>query len=194
MVRLNNEPVGHKVVLSLCDYTGNWAKPYEDAGYDVQRIDLKRGGDVRFLEFLGNVHGILAAPPCTCFASSGARWKRSKEDMIDALSIVDACLRIVAVCSPEWWCLENPVGTLRNYIGPPVWRFDPCDYGEPYKKRTCLWGRFTPPLAICTSANEVFPSQGSKMHLKYGGKSERTKEARSATPHGFAQAFFEANP
>lgn len=40
----------------------------------------------------------------------------------------------------------------------------------------------------------IYPSQGSKMHRLYGGKSEATKTARSETPLGFSKAFFECNP
>lgn len=39
----------------------------------------------------------------------------------------------------------------------------------------------------------VDPTEGSKMHRLYGGKSERTKMMRSITPMGFANAFYEAN-
>ena len=39
----------------------------------------------------------------------------------------------------------------------------------------------------------VKPTEGSRMHTQYGGKSERTKMLRSQTPPGFALAFFEAN-
>jgi len=69
-----------KTILSLCDYSGNWAKPYADAGYNVRLIDVKTTGDLRLLPFdqLGHVHGILAAPPCTHFAASGARWWADK--------------------------------------------------------------------------------------------------------------------
>jgi hypothetical protein len=50
-----------KTILSLCDYSGNWAKPYADAGYNVRLIDVKTTGDLRLLPFdqLGHVHGIL---------------------------------------------------------------------------------------------------------------------------------------
>lgn len=178
------------VVLSLCDYTGSWSRPYEEAGYLVIRVDLKHGQDVRLMEMpQQRVHGILAAPPCTVFASSGARWERSSADMIEGLSVVDACLRLVAICQPTWWALENPIGKLSRYIGKPAMYFNPSDYGDPYTKRTCLWGKFNPPVP-----NRVTPTEGSRMHLRYGGKSERTKELRSATPEGFARAFFEANP
>lgn len=106
-----------RVILSLCDLTGNWSEPYRLAGCDVRCVDLATGQDVRLLEYPGTVHGILAAPPCTMFASSGARWVRTREQMLEALSVVDACLRLVAVCNPAWWVLENPVGKLRRYLG-----------------------------------------------------------------------------
>lgn len=161
-----------------------------EAGYDVERIDLARNGqDVRLLEYqdVREVHGILAAPPCTVFANSGARWKRTDKEMIEGLSIVDACLRFVVVCQPKWWVLENPVGKLKRYIGPWKMTFNPCDYGDPYTKRTCLWGDFTmPALSLVT------PTEGSKMH-RLPPTPDRAI-LRSATPPGFARAFFEANP
>jgi 5-methylcytosine-specific restriction endonuclease McrA len=93
------------------------------------------------------IRGILAAPPCTHFARSGApHWKAKGEAAImEGLSVVDACLRLVAVCNPEWWALENPIGRLKKYIGEPVYKFDPCDFGDPWTKRTWLWGRFNFP-------------------------------------------------
>lgn len=188
-----------KTILSLCDFSGQWAQPYADAGYNVRLIDIKTTGDLRLLPFdqLGIVHGILAAPPCTHFAASGARWWADKgtEALLEGLSVVDACLRIVTLTKPQWWVLENPVGRLRDYLGPPLHTFDPCDYGDPYTKRTQLWGQFTPPLPLFIGGDRsVEPTEGSKMHRLYGGKSERTKTMRSMTPAGFAKAFFDANP
>lgn len=186
-----------RTILSLCDYTGVWSQPYEDAGYFVIRVDLKHGQDVRLFGHSAHVHGILMAPPCTAFAGSGARWWRQKGEsaILDGLSIVDACLRFVAVCSPVWWALENPVGRLRRWLGSPRMMFDPCDYGDPYTKKTCLWGNFTIPQR--TPVDPVMYERGGKrgswMWANLGGKSERTKELRSATPAGFAKAFFEAN-
>lgn len=183
------------VILSLCDFTGAWSEPYRLAGYHVIRVDLKTGQDIRLFEYPGPVRGILAAPPCTAFAGSGAQyWPEKDRDgrTLEGLSIVDSCLRLVAVCRPVWWALENPVGRLRRWLGPPVFTFHPCDYGDPYTKRTLLWGNFQPP-----EKNPVAPvracSQGSWLQ-KLGGKSERTKELRSATPPGFSRAFFLANP
>src|SRR5262249_2600163 len=115
-------------------------------------------------------------------------WPRSTDDILGGLSVVDACLRLVSVCEPQWWALENPIGTLRRWLGPPTMYFNPCDYGDPWTKRTCLWGKFTPPIKTPVPATEFWGWR------KLGGKSERTKRLRSMTPPGFAKAFFEANP
>lgn len=177
-------------ILSLCDFTGEWSRPYREAGYDVRQVDLKRGDDVRLFEALPYpVRGILAAPPCTEFASSGARWwaEKGEAKLLEALSIVDACLRIVTIHRPQWWVLENPIGRLSRYLGPPRMTFDPCDYGDCYTKRTCLWGDFAMPLKQPVEAVE-----GSKMHRL--PPSDDRAALRSVTPAGFSRAFFEANP
>ena len=195
-----------RTILSLCDWSGRWSQPYRDAGYNVIQVDKKKDAalDVRLIEKLNTrVHGILMAPPCTEFAVSGARhWKGKEENtpekLTNNIALVDACLRAALIYRPDWWVLENPVGRLKRYIGAAEYWFDPCEYAgwlpkdeqydEQYTKRTGLWGSFTIP------EKKDLPSvQGSKMHAKYGGKSERTKELRSMTPRGFALAFFNAN-
>ena len=174
------------VILDLCGGTGAWSNPYRDAGYDVRVIDLPE--DVRLMEKPDvPVRGILAAPPCTMFAASGARWKRSEADMRDAISIVDACLRLVYVTRPVWWVMENPVGKLMRFIGRPKMYFNPCDYGDPYIKKTGLWGSFNPP--------RLHPVEAvAKSPIHYMSQSPKRAALRSITPPGFAQAFFEANP
>lgn len=186
-----------KIILDLCGGTGSWSRPYKEAGYDV-RVITYPDHDVRMYEPPANVHGILAAPPCDHLSTSGAQyWKQKDADgrTADALSIVDACLKIVSKCSPVFWALENPVGRLRylreRELSEPRLIFDPCDYGDAYTKKTLLWGRFNIP-----AKKPVQPirssSQGSWLML-LGGKSERTKTLRAMTPQGFARAFFEAN-
>jgi hypothetical protein len=177
-----------QLILSLCDYTGVWSQPYVDDHYDVIRVDLMHGQDVRLLELPNRpVHGVIAQPPCTVFANSGARWARSDDEMREGLSIVDACCRIILATRPAWWVLENPTGKLKRYLGPPAMTFQPNEYGDPYTKRTCLWGDFTAPQRSPVPATE-----GSKMHRL--GPSEDRAALRSVTPEGFAKAFFEANP
>ena len=180
----------NKIIYSLCDYSGNWVKYYGD-GYKTILVDVKSGQDVRLLKKpKEDVYGIVAAPPCTVFAGSGASWRalRPTSEVLEGLSIVDSCLRFIYACNPVFWALENPVGWLNDYLGKPVMYFDPCDFGDPYTKKTCLWGKFNLP-----TKNRVEPTQGSKTHICYGGRSARTKTMRSITPLGFAKAFYEAN-
>ena len=146
--------------------------------------------DVRLLRKVdARVHGILAAPPCTHLSGSGARWweEKGEEALLEALSIVDACLRAVVLYQPKWWCLENPVGRLVHYLGKPKMYFHPYEYGDPYTKKTCLWGNFQEPIK-----SPVEPTEGGKMWRL--PPSEDRSVLRSITPPRFAQAFFEANP
>ena len=182
----------------MFDYSGNWPKYYKENGYSVYQIDLKLGIDILELskkDFpFDSVHGILAAPPCTDFAGSGAQyWKAKDEDgrTEASLALIDKTLEIIEWFQPTWWVLENPVGRLpklRPQIGSP-WYFQPFWYGDAWTKKTGLWGNFNKDLP----RNEVKPDPNSWI-MKLGGKSERTKELRSMTPLGFAKAFYLANP
>lgn len=191
-----------KIILDLCGGTGAWSRPYKEAGYDVRVITLPEN-DVRlFIPPQGGVYGVLAAPPCTHFASSGARWWKDKGEaaLLEGLSVLDACLRIITICRPAFWALENPVGRMRHYLGAPALIFDPWEYGDPYTKRTLLWGQFNAPVKTPCKPIEGIVESGhnqprrrfpSKMHLIPPSANRAT--IRSITPPGFAQAFFEAN-
>ena len=182
-----------EIILDLCGGTGAWSRPYAEAGYDVRVIDIKTGQDVRKLKHLGEpVHGILAAPPCTHLSGSGARWWAEKGEtaLLDALSVVDACLRVVMFHKPEWWALENPVGRISRYLGKPKLVFQPYEYGDPWVKKTCVWGEFNIP-----PKRPVPPDADPKVreHIWRMPPSSDRPEKRSITPPGFARAFFEAN-
>jgi len=177
------------MILDLCGGSGAWSKPYSNAGYEVLVVDTLNGLDVRGFVPPSEVHGVLASPPCTEFAASGAAWWRNKPTHLleDAVEVVFECLRIITESNPVWWALENPVGRLIRFIGPWDYTFNPCDYGDPYTKRTLIWGDHIKPIKT-----PVPPTEGSKM-LRLGPSKDRVA-LRSVTPSGFAQAFFEANP
>jgi len=184
-----------ELIYSLCDFTGEWCRPYREAGYEVIQVDLQHGEDVRLLEVpKQKVKGVLAAPPCTAFAASGAQyWKQKDVDgrTLEGLSIVDACLRFIMATRPDFWALENPVGRLRRWLGEPRFKFDPCDFGDPWTKKTLLWGEFQLPAKNRIEPERTCP-QGSWLQ-RLPGQSAKTKILRSTTPAGFAKAFFEAN-
>lgn len=203
-----------KTILSLCSGTGAWERPYVEAGYNIISITLPEL-DVRDYVPPESVYGVLAAPPCTEFAISGARWWKSKppELLEEALHIVNSCLEIIRITNPVFWCLENPVGRLTSYLGTPVVYFNPCDYGDPWTKKTCLWGKFNVPKKNKVDAksgflphkilsNPVSKNQINKL-IECGylpenyetvyGKLKDRQTIRAITPSGFANAFFESN-
>lgn len=189
-----------RIILDLCGGSGAWSQPYAEAGYEVYVLDPSYPGavaiDVRdILKWKRPVHGILAAPPCTHFSGSGAQYWPAKDAdgrTHEALAVVDACLRVIWANQPQWWCLENPVGRLTHYLGKPTMYFHPWEYGDAYTKKTCLWGTFTEPVR--TPVEPIRSNAQGSWVQSLGGSSERTKRLRSATPAGFARAFFEANP
>ena len=191
-----------KIILDLCGGTGSWSKPYKDNGYDVRVITLP-DNDVRKYEPPKNVYGILAAPPCDQF--SFAKTTGKARDLKDAWSIVRACLDIVAKCNHitnsyaktttlKFWCLENPHGLLKRFLGKPCYEFNPYDFGDDYKKNTHLWGWFNFPIKNPIECNAVkFDRMKSKdIHPEYFGTYDR-KTRRAMTPQGFANAFYEVN-
>lgn len=197
-----------RVVLSLFDKSGAWSEPWETAGYSVFRFDIQTDpemGDVNNFstEFFGDwfgdfdgmdIYAVLAATPCTDFANSGARHFAAKDSdgrTFASVQLVHQTLRVIEYFKPVVWAIENPVGRIQKLGGLPQWRlsFNPNHLGHTYTKKTLLWGRFNGDLPIAP----VEPTEGSKMHKKYGGKSMATKNARSETPEGFALAFFMAN-
>jgi hypothetical protein len=231
-----------KTLLSLFDFTGAWARPFEQAGWNVLQVDIKHGDDVRDFSarwLVENVcqgfvvDGVVASPPCTDFARSGAaHWAAKDADGRTAASVhlVYQVLRTVDFLRPDFWALENPIGRIARLVpelGTPTCVFDPCDFAgwteasrkewrqldalrarhtgsaftaqevalvkrtNAYTKRTALWGCFR-----CPTFRRVEPVRTSKQGSwlqQLGGAGERTKEARSVTPAGFARAFYAAN-
>lgn len=208
-----------RVILSLFDVTGEWAQPWIDAGYDVRAIDLKRDDvdimdidygwmrDMGFLEGPG-LWGILAACPCTDFTGTGARdWTPGAErpsveggkDFIgkthSSVDLVEQTLAIIDFMKPRFWALENPVGRIKDITGVPEPRlsFNPNNYGDPYTKKTQIYGNFNADLPTANvDPRKENGGMGSKMH-SLGSKDELDGGLRSVTPEGFAYAFFMAN-
>lgn len=203
-----------KLVLSLCDRTGNMLKPWAKAGYSCLAVDIQHSkeprtiqygegdityvwGDVRtYLPPLAQYRMCFAFPPCTHVAVSGARWFKDKglAALHEAIGLVEACRRIA-----EWtgapYLIENPVSTLSTYWRKPDYIFDPCDYGgyeggeeDDYTKKTCLW---TGNGFVMPEPKRIEPKRGSLIHRM--APSADRGDLRSITPMGFAQAVFEAN-
>jgi len=189
----------NKIILDLCGGTGAWSRPYKEAGYDVRNITLP-DYDVRTYKPPENVYGILAAPPCTMFSLARTRAKTPR-DFKQGMEIVIACLKIIWECRYQnkltFWSLENPMGYLRQFLGKPVFTFDPCDFGDRYTKKTDLWGYFNKPKkkSIKLTAKELARCKINNRKLLSISEITGSKQAdrRAITPRGFAEAFFRAN-
>lgn len=141
-----------KTLLSLFDYSGGWSQPFEDAGWNVIRWDIKLREfmDINLIdsaetamELFEDADGILAAVPCTEMAISGARWWSEKELnrpwlLKDAIQLVSQVERLVDLFKPTdpdyegtfFWAVENPVGRIGKVtgLGKAAMFFDPCDF------------------------------------------------------------------
>lgn len=191
-----------KIILDLCGGTGAWSRPYKEAGYDVRNITLPEY-DVFTYTPPKNVYGILAAPTCTMFSLARTRAKKPR-DLRQGMELVIACLNIIWECRYEkklaFWCLENPMGILRQFLGKPVFSFHPWEFGDPWTKKTDLWGYFNipkkRPIKMTPMEQEI-----SRRHLSRKSlfpsisdiTSSKQKEIRAITPPGFAEAFYRAN-
>jgi site-specific DNA-cytosine methylase len=201
-----------KIILDLCGGTGAWSKPYADNGYDVRVITLPEY-DVTVHQFgndwlticdttfeISDIYGILAAPPCTMFSLARTRAKKPR-DFGEGMEVVRACLDIIWKVREKqklaFWALENPMGYLRQFLGKPPLTFNPCDYGDPYTKKTDLWGYYNEPKKHPVILDEETRYRCSQNTRRLPSISEITgsKQAakRAITPAGFAKAFYEAN-
>jgi hypothetical protein len=198
-------PVHERTILDLCGGTGAWSKPYRDAGYDVRVITFP-DHDVFTYQPPDNVYGILAAPTCTHFSLARTTAKTPR-DLRGGFQLVKRCLEIIWEArfngTLTFWALENPLGYLRQLLGLPPLTFQPCDYGDPYTKRTDLWGYFKMPRQrpvklteeqkqLCAMNNRPLPEipDGYKLPPDIPRHAVR----RAITSPAFAQAFFRANP
>ena len=200
-----------KIILHLCADTGSDSKPYKDAGYDVRLIGSDIG--VENFEPPENVYGIFANPVCTEFSTARSTGKARNPD--DGMFLVNHCLRIIKKCKPVFWVLENPArGVLKDYLGKPVYEYEPWWYGSPWTKRTALWGDFNIPErkyykwedvpkieGLYTRPNRGKPSLAfmHKSHYKFIKEfhclpePNNDMEFRSICSQKFATTFLKAN-
>ncbi len=178
-------------VLVACEFSGIVRDAFIAAGHDAVSVDLletERPGphwrrDVRL--FLGgDSHGrwdlMIAHPPCTYLAVSGARWFKDRpQEMADALAFVqelmDAPIPRIAI--------ENPVSVISSRIRKPDQIVQPWMFGHGETKATCLWLKGLPKL----TPTDIVDGRTPRVHHASPGP-DRWKE-RSRTLPGIAAAM-----
>ena len=174
-------------VLVACEYSGIVREAFSAKGHDAWSCDLL-DTEIAGQHIKGNVLDILdddwdlmiAHPPCTHLAVSGARWFKDKQaEQIDALNFV---LRLLAAPIPRI-ALENPVSIISSYIRKPEQIIQPWQFGHGETKATCLWLKNLPKLI----PTNIVEGREARVHKMSPGPN-RWKE-RSRTYTGIAEAM-----
>jgi site-specific DNA-cytosine methylase len=176
-------------VLIACEYSGTVREAFSKLGHDALSCDLLET-EIPGNHHKGDVKDILcdgwdlmiAHPPCTHLAVSGARWfKDKKVEQAEALEFV----RLLLNAPIERIALENPISIISSQIRKPDQIIQPWQFGHGETKATCLWLQNLPKLQ---PTNIV---EGREQRIwKMPPGPDRWKE-RSRTFEGIAQAMAE---
>lgn len=186
-------------VLVACEYSGTVRDAFKARGHDAWSCDLLPTdspgqhiqGDV--LEVLNDEWDlVIAHPPCTHLAVSGARWFKDKQkEQGEALEF----FRKILEAPVNKVCVENPVSIVSSRIRKPDQTIQPWMFGHEVSKKTCLWLRNLPLLAptnIVGKGEFVTFSSGKKMPSWYNLSPGRDRwKIRSKTFEGIAEAMAE---
>ena len=81
---------------------------------------------------------IIAFPPCTHLAVSGAAWFKEKIADGRQQQGIDFFMEF-ANCDCKKVVIENPIGIMSTNWRKPNQIIQPYQFGEPFEKKTCLW-------------------------------------------------------
>lgn len=176
-------------ILVACEFSGIVRDAFAARGHDAWSCDLrpteKPGqhiqGDV--IEVLQNRRFdlVIAHPPCTDLASSGARWFAEKRRDGRQQRSIDFFLFFTGLdCR---WAIENPVGIMSTIYRKPDQIIHPWQFGHGETKATCLWLNGLP-LLIPT---KIVSGREARIH-RMPPSAERERE-RSRTYAGIAQSM-----
>lgn len=179
-------------ILIACEFSGIVRDAFTRQGHDATSCDFlpsERPGkhvtcDVRDILDL-DWDMMIAHPPCTHLAVSGARWFKGKErEQAEALEFVR---QLLSADIPKI-ALENPVSIISTHIRKPDQIIQPWQFGHEETKTTCLWLKGLPalePTQIMDKRNSNLTPSGQN---KLGPSPDRWK-ARSRTYPGIAEAM-----
>jgi site-specific DNA-cytosine methylase len=140
-------------VLVACEFSGVNREAFRKRGCDAWSCDLleteipsdfHHQGDVfEFIKKSGPWDLMIAHPPCTHLAVSGAKWfKQRQKEQQDALEFVR---KLMALNIPRV-CIENPISVISTKIRKPDQIIQPWMFGHGETKATCLWLKNLPKL------------------------------------------------
>lgn len=150
-----------KKILIACEESQAITKAFRKIGFNAYSCDLLPSsgghpewhiqGDAIAEAYSGKYDMMIAHPPCTYLAVSGARWLYNKDgsrneerykNQAEALdfvqSLMEAPVKHIAV--------ENPISVISSYIRKPDQIVHPYMFGDKASKSTCLWLKNIPKL------------------------------------------------
>jgi hypothetical protein len=174
-------------VLVACEYSGTVRDAFIARGHDAMSCDLlptERPGP----HYQGRVQDVInigwdlmiAHPPCTHLAVSGARWWSDKQD--EQRAALDFVRLLMDAPVPRI-AIENPVSKISTAIRKPDQIVQPWQFGHGETKATCLWLKGLPLLV----PTQVVDGREARIHKMSPGP-DRWKE-RSRTYQGIADAM-----
>lgn len=174
-------------VLIACEFSGVVRDAFIKAGHDATSCDLLPT-EAPGPHYQGNILDIIdngwdlmiAHPPCTYLAASGARWwkKKGKEQKAACKFVLE-----LAQARIEHIAIENPIGFLSTAWRKPDQIIQPWQFGHGETKATCLWLKNLP-LLVPTN---VVSGREARVHRLPPSK-DRWK-LRSITYTGIADAM-----
>lgn len=181
-------------ILVACEYSGRVRQAFRNRGHDAWSCDLyepaedgspwHRAGDAGRIAYEGGWDMMVAHPPCTYLASSGARWWGDPariQFQDEALEFV----RLLLSAPIEKIALENPIGCISTAVRKPDQIIQPWQFGHGETKATCLWLKGLPKL----TPTNIVAGREARVHRMSPGP-DRWKE-RSRTYQGIADAMAE---
>ena len=178
-------------ILIACEYSGRVRDAFRALGHEAMSCDLEPT-DVAGPHYQGDMFDVIndgwdmmiAFPPCTHLAVSGARHfaaKRADGRQQQGIDFFMQCVnapidRIV---------IENPIGIMSKLYRKPDQIIQPWQFGHGETKATCLWLKNVPKLV----ATNIVEGREPRIHKMAPGPN-RAKE-RSKTYSGIALAMAE---
>lgn len=179
-------------VLVACEFSGIVRDAFLARGHDAWSCDLlpsERPGPHLQMDVIGQLIParwdlVIAFPPCTHLAVSGARWFPAKQASGEQAAALDFVARFFRW--PKLLAVENPIGIISTQIKRPTQIIHPWQFGHPEVKATCLW--LQGGLKTLKPTN-IVEGRKARVHREPPGP-DRWKN-RSRTYQGIADAMAE---
>ncbi len=180
-------------ILIACEFSGIVREEFRKHGHNAWSCDLlpteKHPVEKHYM---GDVRDILddrwdmmiAHPPCTDIAVSGARWFWYKRQDGRQQKAIDFFM-MLANANINKICIENPIGIMSTEWRKPDQIIQPWQFGHGEVKKTCLWLKGLPPLR----PSDIVEGREPKI-WKMSPSKDRGK-LRSYTYLGIAKAMAE---